>query len=195
MNTQDCIATKLDIREFSKENVPSNIISTILNSARYSGSGLNTQHWRFIVIKEKNNLKKLSEDSTSGQWIIGANFAIIILTDPKYGFHLLDAGRVIQNMQLSAWDNGVGSGIYTGIKEEKMRNDFKIPQNLSISAVVGFGFPKKSLTGKKNRKSLSELMYSEVYGNSDNAVLSVPYTLLTPGNSGHPLGQGRFLSI
>ena len=169
MNTQDCIATKLDIREFSKENVPSNIISTILNSARYSGSGLNTQHWRFIVIKEKNNLKKLCEDSTSGQWIVGANFAIIILTDPKYGFHLLDAGRVIQNMQLSAWDNGVGSGIYTGIKDEKMRNDFKIPQNLSISAVVGFGFPKKSLTGKKNRKSLSEWMYSEVYGNSDNA--------------------------
>ena len=169
MNTQECIATKLDIREFSKENISSNIISTILDSARYSGSGLNTQHWRFIVIKEKNNLKKLCEDSTSGQWIVGANFAIIILTDPKYGFHLLDAGRVIQNMQLSAWDNGVGSGIYTGIKDEKMRNDFKIPQNLSISAVVGFGFPKKSLTGKKNRKSLSELMYSEVYGNSDNA--------------------------
>jgi nitroreductase len=169
MNTQDCIATKLDIREFSKENVPSNMISTILNSARYSGSGLNTQHWRFIVIKEKNNLKKLSEDSTSGQWIVGANFAIIILTDPKYGFHLLDAGRVIQNMQLSAWDNGVGSGIYTGIKDEKMRNDFRIPPNLNISAVVGFGFPKKSITGKKNRKPLTDLMYNEVYGNSDNA--------------------------
>ena len=169
MNTQDCIATKLDIREFSKENVPSNIISTILNSARYSGSGLNTQHWRFIVIKEINNLKKLSEDSTSGQWVVGANFAIIILTDPKYGFHLLDAGRVIQNMQLSAWDNGVGSGIYTGIKDEKMRNDFEIPPNLSISAVLGFGFPIKSISGKKNRKSLNELMYNEVYGNSDNA--------------------------
>lgn len=60
MNTVDCIATKLDIREFSNDDVPSNIISTILNSARYSGSGLNTQHWRFIVIKEKNNIKKLS---------------------------------------------------------------------------------------------------------------------------------------
>jgi len=169
MNTQDCIATKLDIREFSKENVPSNMISTILNSARYSGSGLNTQHWRFIIIKEKNNLEKLSEDSTSGQWIVGANFAIIILTDPKYGFHLLDAGRVIQNMQLSAWDNGVGSGIYTGIKDEKMRNDFKIPSNLNISAVVGFGFPKKSIIGKKNRKPLNELMCNEVFGNPDNA--------------------------
>jgi nitroreductase len=169
MNTVDCIATKLDIREFSQENVSPSIISIILNSARYSGSGLNTQHWRFIVIKEKNNIKKLSEDSTSGQWIVGANFAIILLTDPNYGFHLLDAGRVIQNMQLSAWENGVGSGIYTGVRDEKMRTDFKIPSNLSISAVLGFGFPKKSITGKrKNRKPLSELAYNEVYGNSNN---------------------------
>jgi nitroreductase len=170
MNTLDCIATKLDIREFSKENVPADIISTILDSARYSGSGLNTQHWRFIVIKEKNNLKKLSEDSTSGQWIVNANFAIILLTDPNYGFHLLDAGRVIQNMQLSAWDDGVGSGLYTGIRDEKMRNDFKIPSNLNISAVVGFGFPKNNITGRrKNRKPLNELAYYEVYGNSNNA--------------------------
>jgi nitroreductase len=169
MNTQDCIATKLDIREFSKAIIPSNIISAILASARYSGSGLNTQHWRFIVIKKHDNLKKLSEDSTSGQWIVGANFAIIILTDPKYGFHLLDAGRVIQNMQLSAWDNGVGSGIYTGIRDDKMRNDFKIPANLSISAVVGFGLPKKPITGKrKNRKPLNELAFNESYGNSEN---------------------------
>lgn len=169
MNTVDCIATKLDIREFTQENVSPSIISIILNSARNSGSGLNTQHWRFIVIKEKNNIKKLSEDSTSGQWIVGANFAIILLTDPNYGFHLLDAGRVIQNMQLSAWENGVGSGIYTGVRDEKMRTDFKIPSNLSISAVLGFGFPKKSITGKrKNRKPLSELAYNEVYGNSNN---------------------------
>ena len=169
MNTVDCIATKLDIREFSKVNVPSNIIFTILNSARYSGSGLNTQHWRFIVIKEKNNLKKLSEDSTSGQWIVAANFAIILLTDPNYGFHLLDAGRVVQNMQLSAWDNGIGSGIYTGIRDNQMRNDFIIPLNLSISAVVGFGFPTKPITGKrKNRKPLNELAFNEVYGNSEN---------------------------
>ena len=60
MDTVDCIATKLDIREFGNDNVPQNVISSILDSARYSGSGLNTQHWRFIVIKEKNNIKKIS---------------------------------------------------------------------------------------------------------------------------------------
>ncbi len=72
-------------------------------------------------------------------------------------------------MQLSAWENGVGSGIYTGVRDDKMRTDFKIPSNLSISAVLGFGFPKKSITGKrKNRKPLSELAYNEVYENSNN---------------------------
>lgn len=171
MNTLNCIATKLDIREFNNENISSNIISAILNSARYSGSGLNTQHWRFIVIKEKNNLNKLSDDSTSGQWIVGANLAVIILTDPSYGFHLIDAGRVIQNMQLSAWDNGVGSGLYTGIREDKMRNDFKIPSNLNIAAILGFGYPKKHITGKKkNRKPLNELVYNEVFRNSENTM-------------------------
>ncbi|VFJ13953.1 nitroreductase family protein [Candidatus Nitrosocosmicus franklandus] len=71
-------------------------------------------------------------------------------------------------MQLAAWDNGIGSGIYTDIREDKMRDDFKIPTNLSISAVVGFGFPKKSITGKrKNRKPLNELVFNESYGNSE----------------------------
>lgn len=169
MNTLDCIATKLDIREFDKVDITPDVINSILNSARYTGSGLNTQHWRFIVIKGKNSLDKLSEDSTSGQWIIGANVAIVILTDPKYSFHMLDAGRVIQNMQLSAWDNGVGSGLYTGMKDEEMRKDFNIPSNLNISAVVGFGFPKKHITGKrKNRKMVEELAFREVFGNAEN---------------------------
>ena len=170
MNTFDCIATKLDIREFNNEDITPDVLNSILDSARYTGSGLNTQHWRFILIKEKDSLNKLSEDSASGQWIIGANVAIVILTDPKYSFHMLDAGRVIQNMQLSAWDKGVGSGLYTGMKDEKMRKDFNIPSNLNISAVVGFGFPKKHITGKrKNRKLVEELVFREVFGDHENA--------------------------
>ena len=70
------------------------------------------------MVKDKDNLKKLAEDSTSGKWVAGANFAIIVLTNPKYGFHLIDAGRVLQNMQLAAWDQGIGSGLFTGVKEK-----------------------------------------------------------------------------
>src|SRR5690606_14409146 len=113
MNVFDCIATKLDVRQFSSQDVPSKIKRMVLEAARMTGTGLNTQHWRFVLVDGKDQLKKLAEDSTSGMWVSGANFAIIVLTNPNYNFHLIDAGRVLQNMQLAAWSQGVASGLFT----------------------------------------------------------------------------------
>jgi nitroreductase len=167
MDTFECITTKLEVREFSTLDVPSEIKLKVLESARLTGTGLNTQHWRFILVENKDNLKKMAEDSTSGSWVAGANFAIIVLTNPKYNFHLIDAGRVLQNMQLTAWNDGVSSGLFTGIREEKLRSDFAIPKELSPTIIIGFGYPARELTGKrKNRLPLAELVYYEKYGNS-----------------------------
>lgn len=167
MDAFECIRTKLEVREFSTRDVPSEIKLKILEAARLTGTGLNTQHWRFILVDNKQNLKKLAEDSTSGNWVAGANFAIIVLTNPKYNFHLIDAGRVLQNMQLAAWNNEVGSGLFTGVREEKFRSDFGIPKELSPTVIVGFGYPAIELTGKrKNRLSLNKLVYYEKYGDS-----------------------------
>jgi nitroreductase len=167
MDTFECLTTKLEIREFSAQLVQSEVRLEVLEAARLTGTGLNTQHWRFILVENKDNLKKLAHDSTSGSWVAGSNFAIIVLTNPKYNFHLIDAGRVIQNMQLAAWNQGVGSGLFTGIKEAELRNDFGIPQDLSPTVVVGFGYPARKLGGKrKNRLPLNELIYYEKYGKS-----------------------------
>jgi len=167
MDAFKCIATKLEVREFSTQDISSEIRSKILEAARLTGTGMNTQHWRFILVEKKDNLKKLAEDSTSGSWVAGANFAVIVLTNPKYGFHLIDAGRVLQNMQLTAWNEGVGSGLFTGIREEKIRNDFQIPNELTPSVILGFGYPVSKLTGKrKNRLPVHELVYYEKYDNS-----------------------------
>lgn len=170
MDAFECVISKLDIREYNTgKNIPLEIKQKILEAARSTGTGLNTQHWKFIVVEKKENLKRLSEDSTSGNWISAANFAIIVLTNPKYKFHLIDAGRVLQNMQLTAWNYGIGSGLFTGIIEEKLRRDFKIPNEFHISIIIGFGYPIKKFTGKKkNRKSLNELVYFENYGISNS---------------------------
>lgn len=162
MDAFDCIATKLDVREFSSQKVPSEIKSKVLEAARLTGTGLNTQHWRFILVEA--GLKKLADDSTSGGWVSGANFAIIVLTNPKYKFHMIDAGRVVQNMQLAAWNYGVASGVFTGIKEDQFRSDFAIPQDLNPSINIGFGYPARKLAGKKSRMQLGELAFLEKYG-------------------------------
>jgi nitroreductase len=170
MDTFECIATKRDVREFRLQDISAEIKSKILEAARLTGSGLNTQHWRFLVIEEKNNLKKLAEDSTSGGWVSSANFAVIVLTNPRHKFHMIDAGRAAQDMQLAAWNYGVASCLFTGVQDEKLRSDFGIPEDLNPTLVVGFGFSAKQISGKrKNRMQLSELAYYEKYGNPKEA--------------------------
>ena len=167
MDTFECITTKIEVREFNAQDVPSEIRLKVLEAARQTGTGLNTQHWRFILVENKDNLRKMAEDSTSGRWVAAANFAVIVLTNPKYNFHLIDAGRVLQNMQLTAWNHGIGSGLFTGISEERLRSDFAIPKEMSPTIIIGFGYPARKITGKrKNRLPLHELVYYEKYGKS-----------------------------
>ena len=83
MDTYDLVVTKIESREFSQQFVPPEVKRRVLEAARFSPSGRNTQHWRFVLVQDKENLKRLASDSTSGSWVANANFAVIILTDPE----------------------------------------------------------------------------------------------------------------
>ena len=164
MDTFDAIATKLDVREFASRPVPRDVKQKILEAARLTGSSMNSQHWRFILVQERPNVKKLASDSTTGRWAGDADFAILILTNQKIPGSSIDAGRVLQDMQLAAWNSGVVSCVYTGIKDGDVRKDFGVPAELNPSAVLGFGYPKQKVRGRKKRKPIEELAFSEKYG-------------------------------
>ncbi|MBO3802143.1 MAG: nitroreductase family protein [Thermoproteota archaeon] len=163
MDVEEAIQKRIEVRQFNEKPVPKEIKLKILEAARLASSGMNSQHWRFILIDSKDDLKKLAEYSFSGKWISNANFAIIVLTNPSYNFHQIDAGRTITYMQLMAWNYGIGSCIYTGVDEKKIKEFFRIPENLTISAIVGFGYPAKRIVGKKKRLPLEEIAFYRKY--------------------------------
>lgn len=165
MDTYESIVAKPDIREFAHERVPGEVQRKIIESARLTGSSMNSQHWRFVLIQDRSNLKKLAADSTSGSWVANADLAIVILTDPKVPGHAIDAGRVLQDMELAAWNFGVASCLFTGVRRDELVRDFGIPPELEVSAVLGFGYPKRRILGRKNRKPAEELFFPERYGN------------------------------
>lgn len=164
MDAYETVVSKLDVREFASKNVPSNVKMKVLDAARLTGSGMNVQHWRFLMIQGRDRLRKLAADSPTGNWVENADFAIVILTDPKLGFHLIDAGRAVQNMQIAAWSFGVTSCIFTGLNREALERDFGIPKNLNPSVTVGFGYPTKKLSGKKKRRPLSDVAFLDRFG-------------------------------
>ena len=148
MDAATAVRTKLDVREFSNKTVPGIVKLQILEAARLTQSGTNSQHWRFVLVQEKKNLETMAEDSTWGKWVSGANFAVIVLTDPTKSYHMIDAGRAVQDMQLTAWDHGIASGVFTGIRLAEFRKDFGIPVALNPTIVVGFGYPTRKLVGR-----------------------------------------------
>jgi nitroreductase len=170
MDTTEAVRTKLDVREFTLKPVPSEVKLAVLEAARLTQSGTNSQHWRFILVQDPKNLRTMADDSLSGKWVAGANFAVIVCTDPTKGYHMIDAGRAVQDVQLTAWDRGVASGVFTGIKQAEFKMDFGVPENLSATIVVGFGYPRRRLRGRKSRRPLTEVAFLERYGNSLDAL-------------------------
>ena len=122
-----------------------------------------------IVFPSAPVMVRLADDPAHRAAMEGADFAVIILVDPKIPGNTIDAGRVVQDMELAAWSFGVASGIYTGVGEASLRSDYSIPESLKPMAVLGFGYPKRKILGKKNRKPLEELVFLEKYGAKLNA--------------------------
>ena len=164
MDALECTATKLDVRQFSKRRVQAETIADVFEAARLTGSGINRQHWHFVVVGTKTGLANPAEHRPQGRWLAGADVAVIILTSPRWPFHLLDAGRALQDVQPAAWNEGVASGLTTVFSEESMRIEFNIPSEFSTSAVVGFGYPARKILGRNDRRPISELASQGRYG-------------------------------
>jgi nitroreductase len=164
MTIDEAINHRVEVRDYSDEPVDPAVRHAILDAGRLAPSGKNTQHWRFVLLSDEDDLARLVELSTSGTWIGGADFAVVVTTDPSYHYHELDAGRAITHMQFAAFDRGVGSCIYTGYDDAGMRELLDVPDDRSITAAVGFGRPAAGLRGRKRRQSLSDVAYADRFG-------------------------------
>lgn len=172
MDTFEAIRTRLSVMQFRQASVPWEVKVEVLEAARLSPSGINSQHWRFILVDKKQDLATLAKLSTTGKWVESADFAVAVLTNPEYPFHLLDAGQAIMSMALAAWNRGVGSRIFTGFDREAMREFLGLSDlvskgettNLAVTAVAGFGYPAKNVIGRKNRLPLEKIAFHGKYG-------------------------------
>lgn len=136
-------------------------------TGRLAPSGKNLQHWDFILVDDPEAIERLAAASTSGGWVAGADFAVVVLTDPTYSYHGIDAGRAVTHMQFEAWNHGIVSCIYTGIDEEAMVELLGHPSEMSVTLVAGFGHPTRppeTFAGRKDRVPLDEVVHHGRYG-------------------------------
>lgn len=163
MDVSEAIDSRLEVREYADRPVDDELKRTILEAGRNAPSGKNLQHWRFVLVDDDEQLAGLAERSTTGSWVGGADFAIAVCTDPSYAYHEIDAGRAITHMQLVAWEQGIGSCIYT-VKEPPAVELLGVPDDYYLALVAGFGYPTREVAGHKDRRPLGEVAFRNRFG-------------------------------
>lgn len=168
MNVSEAILLKRAVRNFSTEPIPEASIRSILNAGRRAQSSKNSQPWNFIAITDRVTLKALSECGHSAAHLAGAALGVAIIhPDPAEKFQtMFDIGQAAANMQLIAWELGIGSCLASIYEPEKGRDILGFPDELFLRIAISFGYPLDigilTLQPKKGgRKQLDEVIHWE----------------------------------
>jgi len=164
MEVFEAVRTVLAVRQYQDKAVPPDVVRRIVEAGRLTASSMNGQPWYFIVVEERETLRKLAALARSGPYIAQAPLAIVVAME-KSPYAVSDASRAIQSMILTAWSEGIGSNWvgFQGLDEVKPL--LGIPASIAILAIVPFGYAVKTLgKGKKKRKPLSEVAHRERFG-------------------------------
>jgi nitroreductase len=58
------------VRQFSPEPVPQEVINDILEVARWTGSGMNRQPWEFVLVRNRDTLQEIAQAEGAGSHLV-----------------------------------------------------------------------------------------------------------------------------
>ncbi len=146
----ELIKTRRCVREYKEDQVSDEDIKFLIDCARYAPSGFNMQPWKFLVIKNKDIMLKLSEKGkksmipllepykdtsqkasdflvflkTKGtNMFYDAPVLVIVLGNKNAATTDYDCAMAAQNMMLSAHAKGIGSCWIGGVLPALMNEE------------------------------------------------------------------------
>jgi nitroreductase len=167
MEVYECIRARRTVRSYRTDAVPDGVIGKVLNAARWAPSSRNQQPWHFVVVTDSDVLTTLGSVATSGRFVADAPLVIAVVMDGADRPDL-DAGRALQQMELVAWDEGLGTCfVNLRIAEENraVKEMLGIPAGMELVALLPMGY-RRDEKGRRGtpRKPLSEIAHRGRFG-------------------------------
>jgi nitroreductase len=161
MSVSEYVRSRIETREFKPDQVPEAVLQKILEAGRWSPSQRNRQPWHFIVVQQPETLKQLGAMAPSGPYLAEAPLAIAVVTEGAR-VPLVDGTRAISNMQLVAWEEGLGSCWVGGVDRDGVKHLLGIPEACELITVLPFGYPTDAAKRlRKQRKPLDQVAHRE----------------------------------
>lgn len=150
MDLIEIMRNRRSVRKYKNEQIPKEKLNKILLSGLLSASSRGKRPWEFIVVKNKEMLKKMSDCRiNSAKMLEGADCAIVVIADSNItDVWVEDCSIAMANMHLTADSLGIGScwiqcrlrEAPTGITtEDYLRELLHFPENYKAEAILSLG--------------------------------------------------------
>ena len=190
----EAIYTTRSIRRFKPKPIPDDVLRMVLEAALQAPSGANRQPWTWLVVRSPERKKRLhdllieghekqrAEAEAAGRSVPPTTYledlahigAVVLVCAPAGGNPQSTTFPAVQNLLLAARAFGLGGNITMGYRQNEaaINQEFGIPEDQTIAAVVPLGYPTGTngeRHGKKTRKALEEVAFEDRWGQAITA--------------------------
>lgn len=147
----DCVFGRRSIRKYTGQPVEDEKIESLLKAAMAAPSAVAKDPWRFVLVRDRENLRNLSRGLPNGRFLSDAALGIVVCGDRNAahggleGYMVQDCTAALENMLIAAHQLGLGTcwlGVYP--REERQKHVaavLKLPKGVEALAAVAVGYP------------------------------------------------------
>jgi nitroreductase len=163
------------VRQLRPDPLPETVLHDILEVARWSGSAGNRQPWEFVVVRDRDMLRRLASiDGANAGHLANAAVGLAVVIRPEVpDLDGYDEGRLAERILLAAAAHGVGAAVghFTGpgdtwAASAEAKRLLGIPDERLLREVISLGYPAEHLqptTNPPGRKPLEQLVHWDHY--------------------------------
>lgn len=171
METFDAIRTRRKINEYADTPIEEEKLHQILEAGRRAPSSRNSQRWDFIVVRDRDRLKRLSRVWRGAAHIADAPLAIAIVAPfsedlRENGSINFDLGQAVTSMMIAAADLGIGSRHASVLEYDLGAEILELPEGQRLTWLFGLGYPgdrPMKPVVNPNRRPFNEVVHHEVW--------------------------------
>ena len=182
------VRRRRSVRKYEDRPVEENVLLDILEAGRPAPSSNNTHPWRFIVVRDKERIRRIAKAVPFGPnrvnaWMASAPVIIAVCGNPTLfshrlgqiidkDYHRIDTAIAATHMVLAAAEKGLGSCFVGWFHRKKVKNIRLLPGTMEASLLLTLGYPVVSgedpsgMGGiaARPRKAADRIVSWEVYG-------------------------------
>ena len=180
MTFDELLKNRRSVRKYQNRSVSVDVIQAIISESTFTPSAGNEQPWKFIIVNDKEMLKKISDESKknilariavnptdyakkyqgmlqneSFNVFYNAPCLVMILGFSNLKNLYVDCALAASYFMMAATSRGLGTcwvNLGTEIHDPVMINELGIPDNCTIVAPITLGYPEKIPSAPKRKE-------------------------------------------